>query len=428
MQKESKQTPLHAWQMAQEANMVNFGKYEMPLWYKSGAKNEHLAVLTKAGLFDTSHMAVVMVEGPDAFELIQFCFTRDLNACVGKDKTPVVSGKCVYGVFLNRKGELIDDALVYLLENNLFMIVVNADMGGEIARQLKDHAEEKDVVKITDLTDKVGKIDLQGPLAGVILKEVIKDAETVLGDMHYFSFKGNFDKNSSLADTVRFSDNTPALLSRTGYTGEFGFEIFVEPDRLVHIWNMVLEAGRNSGLIPCGLAARDSLRAGAALPLSRVDTGPWPFLNHPWMFVLPYNEGMTGFTKHFIGDEALMRIDNAEYTCAFAGFDLRKVNHDTAVVLDQKGNAIGKVLTCVTDMGIGRYNNRIYSISSPDKPEDFEPRGLACGFIKVKTELVPGQIVELKDGKRKIEVMIVDDIRPDRTARRPIKKMMRMPD
>jgi len=94
-------------------------------------------------------------------------------------------------------------------------------------------------------------------------------------------------------------------------------------------------------------------------------------------------------------------------------------------VLDAAGNEIGTVLTCVSDMAIGRYGDRIYSISSPDKPEGFNPKGLCCGFVKVKPKLLPGQIVELKDNRRKIKVMIVDDIRPDRTARRPIKEMLK---
>jgi aminomethyltransferase len=120
-----------------------------------------------------------------------------------------------------------------------------------------------------------------------------------------------------------------------------------------------------------------------------------------------------------------MNVDKPEYTYAFAGYDLRKVAvHDCPVVLDPHGNKIGEVLTCASDMAIGRHGDRIYSIASPDRPEDFVPRGLCCGFVKVKSELIPGQIVELRDNRRKIEVMIVDDIRPDRTARRSIVKMI----
>ncbi len=424
MQKEIKKTPLHGWHKVHSANMVNFGEYNMPLWYPSGARKEHLVVLTNAGIFDTSHMAVLMVTGAGASDLFQLCFTRNLNACVGKNKAPLKPGKCAYGAYLNERGGLIDDAIVYQLDQNIYMTVVNSGMGGEVSKHMLNYVGQLDV-EITDFTDKMGKMDIQGPMAARVLMKVLTDPEKVLEGMFYFSFKGHFDKASPLADKVRLTDGTPILLSRTGYTGEFGFEILIDPDHLVGLWEMILDAGKDFGLIPCGLAARDSLRVGAKLPLSHQDIGPWPFINHPWLFVLPYNADRTGFTKKFIGDESLKNIAEQEYTHAFAGYDLRKVSvHDPAYVLDSDDNKIGVVLTSVSDMAIGRHNDRIYSISSPDKPENFNPRGLCCGFVKVTVKLAPGQIVELKDNRRKIKVMIVDDIRPDRTARRSIKEMM----
>ena len=428
MQEETKKTPLHDWHVSHSANMAVFGGYDMPLWYPSGAKQEHLTVLTNAGIFDTSHMAVIVVSGTDAFELLQLCFTRDLNACVGKKRMPLEPGRCVYGVYLNEHGKVIDDAIVCQIERNFYMIVVNAGMGAEVAQHMAVHVNGKDV-EINDLTDKMGKIDVQGPMAARILMKVLTDPEKVFENMPYFTFKGYFDKAFPLADTVRLVNGIPVLLSRTGYTGEFGFEIFVDPDSLIEVWEMILAAGEDFDLISCGLAARDSLRAGAVLPLSHQDIGPWPFINNPWLFfTLSFSADGTGFTKKFIGDEALKNMDKDEYTHAFAGYDLRKVSaHDpTAYVLDSDGNEIGVVLTCVSDMAIGRHDDRIYSISSPDKPEKFSPRGLCCGFVKVKSKLTPGQIVELKDNRRKIKVMIVDDIRPDRTARKSIKKMLEL--
>jgi aminomethyltransferase len=98
MSKLSKKTILHEWHTAHPANMAPFGGYDMPLWYVS-AKNEHLAVLTSAGLFDTSHMAVVAIKGPDSFEFLQNCFTNDLSSCAGKQKKPLSPGRCVYGAF-----------------------------------------------------------------------------------------------------------------------------------------------------------------------------------------------------------------------------------------------------------------------------------------------------------------------------------------
>jgi aminomethyltransferase len=424
MQDSSKTTPLHGWHGKAGANMAVFGGYDMPLWYPTGAKQEHIAVLTGAGMFDTSHMAALTVEGPGSFDLLQNCFTKDLNSCIGKNKTPIEDGRCVYGIFLNRDGTTIDDAIVYRIGNTSYIIIVNAGMGGEIAGHLNAHTGGLKA-EVTDLTDRLGKIDVQGPLAARILQGVIKKSDEVFQKMPYFSFKGHFDASSPLSKAVRLTNDVPLLLSRTGYTGEFGFELFMDSSHLADTWTMILDAGSDFGITPCGLAARDSLRAGAVLPLSHQDIGHWPFLNNPWLFALPYNEARTDFVKKFLGDEALKAATDVEFTYPFAGYDLRKVTtHDSARVFDSLGNEIGEVLTCATDMAIGRVGDRIFSIASPDKPQDFKPRGLSCGFIKVKSKLFSGDSVEIRDSRRSIKVMIVDDIRPDRTARRPLKDMV----
>jgi aminomethyltransferase len=423
MEKEIKKTALHGWHVAQGANMADFGGYEMPLWYSS-AKDEHLSVLQHAGLFDTSHMAAVLVTGAGARDLLQRCFTSNLDACVGRTKKPLVPGRCVYGAYLNSQGQVIDDSIINQLSENSYMAVVNAGMGAVVAGHFKAQAGGREVT-ISDLTDKLGKIDVQGPMAAKILSKVLAAPESAFEKMFYFSFKGYFDPTSPLADAVRLSDNTPILLSRTGYTGEFGFEIFVSPDKVVGTWKMIYQAGQTFGLTACGLAARDSLRGGAVLPLSHQDIGAWPFINHPWTFALPFNADQTAFTKVFIGDQALLAVGEPEYTYAFVGADLRKVSiADPAVVLDTTGTEIGSVLTCVSDMGIDYRQGRIFSIASPGKPQDFNPRGLCCGFIKVKAPLQPGAEVVLKDKRRKLKVTIVTDIRPDRTARRPIQEML----
>ena len=404
--------------------MVTFAGWSMPLWYPSGAVTEHQINITNAGIFDTSHMSVVAIAGAGSFELLQLCFTKDLSACIGKNRAPLRPGRCVYGAYLNDEGWVIDDAIVYQIGLDNYMTVVNAGMGAAITDRLQIHVQGSKV-RITDLTGSVGKIDLQGPMSAKVLMKVLQDPEKVLEDMAYFSFQGHCDAELGTSDTF-LRDGTPILLSRTGYTGEFGFEIFVDRHYIVRIWELMLLAGQDFGLLPCGLAARDSLRAGACLPLSHQDIGPWPFINHPWSFALPYNEESTAFTKKFIGDRILAIREEAEHTYAFVGYDPRKVSiHDPAVVLDARGNEIGVVSTCVSDMAIARYGDRIYSMSSPDKPDHFKPRGLSCGFVKVKPRLVAGQEVHLKDSRREIKVMICDDVRPDRTAHRPMQEMMR---
>ncbi len=423
MEQTIKKTILHGWHVSHHANMADFGGYNMPLWYPWGTKKEHLQVLASAGIFDTSHMAVALISGRDAFELLQQCFSKDLSAC-GKGKGPLEAGRCVYGVYLDENGEAIDDAIVYRLDSETYMTVVNAGMGGAIARHLMNHVEGRDV-KVNDLTDQVGKMDIQGPLSAKVLAKILARPDEVFRDMRYFSFKGHFDRTSPLADGARLTDGTPILLSRTGYTGEFGFEIFVEPGKLPELWESILEAGREFDLLSCGLAARDSLRAGAVLPLSHQDIGHWPFINNPWTFALPCNADGTGFTKKFIGGEALKNIAVPEYTHAFVGNDPRKVSvSDPALVLDSDGHEIGTVLSCVSELAIDRHDGRIFSVASPDKPEGFNPRGLCCGFVKARSPLESGQTLRLKDNRREIKVMIVDDIRPNRTARYSIREML----
>jgi aminomethyltransferase len=159
------------------------------------------------------------------------------------------------------------------------------------------------------------------------------------------------------------------------------------------------------------------------LPLSHQDIGHWLYLNHPWPFALSFKPSGAGFTKAFLGSKALIEAAGAPHTLTFVGQDLRKVDtHGAKVYLG--GEEIGIVLTCVTDMAIGRHEGRIYSIASPDKPAGLAIKGLSCGFIKVGAKLAPGTAVELRDAKRAIQVQIETDVRPDRTARKALKTFM----
>jgi aminomethyltransferase len=402
-----KATPLNLWHKNAGANMADFGGFEMPLWYESGVKNEHLAVLKSAGVFDTSHMACIKVNGKDSFSLIQFCFTRDIAS--------LQQGRCVYGAFLDSNGHCIDDALVYKFDDTRFMICVNAGMGANIAGHLLKNKSNFQV-EIEDLSEKIAKMDIQGKNSARILSRVIKHPEKVFEKMPYFSFKGNFEDSSD----VQLLDGSPVLLSRSGYTGEFGFEIFLSPDAIVKLWQDILEAGKEYEIMACGLGSRDSLRAGACLPLSHQDIGGWEFVNHPWDFALPYNNDKSSFTKDFLGKQALENSKNEQYIYPFAGDTLRKVAAGENTLVIEGENTIGKVLTCATDMGISWYENKIVSLASPDLPEDVKIKGIGCGFIMVSKQLEPGTKLELREGKRSIKVTIVSDIRPDRTARKKI--------
>ncbi|RJP77374.1 MAG: aminomethyl transferase family protein [Desulfobacteraceae bacterium] len=416
-------TPLNGWHRQHNAHMAVFAGYEMPLWYPAGAVTEHLSVITHAGIFDTAHMASVLITGPDAFHLLQYAFSRDLNRWNGKPGNPMPTGRCVYGVFLNHAGEVIDDTVIYRFAEDCFMAVVNAGIGQVIFSHLCACRSRLDV-DIRDLTNTIGKMDIQGPLSANILMRVLKDPESRLKKMMYFGFKGSIEPFFCHGEPVKLINGIPVVLSRTGYTGEFGFELFVRSEDLLPAWEMIHQAGLEFQVQPCGLAARDSLRTGAVLPLSHQDIGSWPFIRNPWLMALPFQPGESGFTKHFIGEAVLLAEKDADYTCPFAGFDPRKIETEKAVVSDPEGNRIGRVLSCTTDMAISRHNDRIVSTASPDKPEGFRPKGLCCGFVKVNRPLPEGGIVHLDDGRRTIRVRIEKNIRPDRTARCMMEKMI----
>ncbi len=408
------QTALHATHQALGASLVDFGGWDMPLWYPSGAVKEHLAVIQAAGLFDIGHMAGIMVSGPAAFEALQWAFTKDLS----------LSGpRAAYGAFLDAAGGVVDDAIVYPLSEGRYFVVLNVGKGERIASLLQAWSTPEGISPaVHNLEGTYAKLDLQGPASVRVLRKLLRDPDTVFAGLTYFSFKGDIELVRS---SVHFVDGTPLFLSRTGYTGEQGFEMFVPYERALTVWQAILAAGEEYGVIPCGLAARDSVRAGAMLPLSGQDIGPWPFINNPWMFALPRN-GRDGWTKNFLGRSALeaaLASGSAPYTCAYCGFDPRKVtsaDHHVHPRVLLEGTVIGDVLTCVADVSIGRADGRIFSIASPDKPQNFTPRGLVCGFVRVDRRLEPGTVLILADQRRKLTVEVVTDIRPDRTARRKL--------
>ena len=298
-----------------------------------------------------------------------------------------------------------------------------AGMGEVLKTHLLAH-DNSSAVTVTNLADTLAKIDVQGPLSAKIIGVLLKDPGPVFSGFPYFSFKGWFEKGDLAS--VLLKDETPILLSRTGYTGEFGFEIFLESKYLVKVWQM-LQDQAGDDLMPCGLAARDSLRAGAVLPLSHQDIGDWPFSNNPWPFALPLGDDGR-FTKSFIGSTALQHTEDSHYTYPFAGYDPRKIPiTEDSGVLDEADRRTGEILTCTTDMAIGRVDDKIVSTATSEqdgKPKDFRPKGLSCGFVKVNRKLDFGESVVLTDGKRKVKVEIRSDVRPDRTARLPMHKMI----
>lgn len=394
-------TALHSVHQQLGGQLTDFGGWEMPLWYPGGGVKEHLYVIEKSGIFDIGHMSVVRVAGKDAYSLIQLCLTRNIEK--------LAVGSCGYSMILSEEGHVVDDTIVYNMGSDEYILIVNAGMGTVVAEHLTKRNTFGNAT-IHDEAGLFGKIDLQGPASVSIVKQLLAKGKGSVEGLKYFKFLGDYARKDS---PVQLPGNIPILLSRTGYTGEVGFEILMPYDKTLDVWNMILETGKDD-VLPCGLASRDSLRTGAVLPLSHQDIGHWPFIHTPWDFALPLDkEGR--LTKSFIGSKL---YDNppSQYTLPFCGFDPRKVETDSAAVMlgDEKA---GVVSTCVIDMAIGRVDGKIFSIASPDKPESFRARGLVCGFVRVDRNIAPGTKILLKDARRSIEVEIVSDIRPARTAR-----------
>ena len=191
------QTALHATHEALGATLVDFGGWDMPLWYPTGAVKEHLAVIQHAGLFDIGHMAGLMVSGPDALEALQWAFTKDLS----------LSGpRAAYGAFLDASGGVVDDAIVYPLSEGRYFVVLNVGKGERIAESLSAWAaSEGKSVTIRDLAGTYGKLDLQGPATVRVMTKLLKDPEAVFDKLPYFSFKGDMPTAIFSLPTVRRS-------------------------------------------------------------------------------------------------------------------------------------------------------------------------------------------------------------------------------
>jgi aminomethyltransferase len=238
-----RQTPLHARHVALGARMVPFGGWDMPVEY-SGISDEHLAVRTRVGLFDVSHMGEIEVAGRDALGAIQHITSNDAS------KLKV--GQAHYSGLTTGQGTFVDDLLVYRLADSHFLLVVNASNIEKDFAWITAHTSGIGDVVAVNTSSRYALIAIQGPAA----REVLQPLTGVdLAGMKYYWFA-----NGEVA-SVR------ATVSRTGYTGEDGFEIFVAPAYAARVWDALLEAGQPADIRPCGLGARDTLRLEAAMRL-----------------------------------------------------------------------------------------------------------------------------------------------------------------
>ncbi|RST61427.1 glycine cleavage system aminomethyltransferase GcvT [Siminovitchia terrae] len=274
-----KKTPLYPLYKAFGAKTIDFGGWDMPVQF-SGIKDEHEAVRENAGIFDVSHMGEVIVKGKDSLDFLQKMMTNDFS------KLKV--GGALYTALCYENGGVVDDLLVYKLGEEEYFLVVNAANTEKDFDWLKKHIVGD--VSVENVSDQYALIAIQGPKAQSILQKLSKDTD--LNDISFFKFKQDVDL-----------DGVGALVSRTGYTGEDGFEIYCHADDAEKLWSTLLEIGKDEGIVPCGLGARDTLRFEAGLPLYGQELSPE---------ITPLEAGLGFAVKlnkeaDFIGKEALKK-------------------------------------------------------------------------------------------------------------------------
>ncbi len=286
-----KKTPLNTAHRAHQAKMVDFGGWDMPVQYPTGILVEHEAVRTKAGLFDVSHMGELRVKGRDAEKYLQHLTPNDVSK--------LVPGQVHYTAFLYENGTFVDDLLIYKEAEDEFLLVVNAGNIDKDHLWALKHVDGFNVT-VTNESDRTGQIALQGPLSEEILQPI---TDVPLSELSYYTFR-----HGQVA-------GIPCLVSRTGYTGEDGFEIYCVAEATERLWKALLEAGGPKGLIPAGLGARNTLRMECKMALygHEIDDRIHA-LEAGLGWIVKFDKG------DFIGREALLKAKEAGLTRKLVGF------------------------------------------------------------------------------------------------------------
>ncbi|MFD0773097.1 glycine cleavage system aminomethyltransferase GcvT [Streptomonospora algeriensis] len=332
-------TPLHAVHERAGAALVDFAGWEMPLRY-SGERAEHTAVRETAGLFDLSHMGEISVSGPQAAEMLDYSLVGHLSK--------VTPGRARYTMITAADGGVLDDLIVYRLAEDEYLVVANAANAETVLAALSERAAGFDTL-VEDRSPDYALIAVQGPAAADILAP-LTDAD--LSTVKYF------------AGYSHEVAGHPALLARTGYTGEDGFEIFLAPgDDAPAVWSALLEAGEPHGLVPAGLSARDTLRLEAGMPLygNELDAATTPYDANLGRVVRLDKPG------DFVGREALQRVADSGPPRRLVGLvarGRRPLRKDNTVLLD--GAAVGAVTSGAPSPTLGKPVAMAYIDSGAD--------------------------------------------------------------
>jgi aminomethyltransferase len=335
-----KQTPLHDRHIELGAKMVEFGGWHMPIQYKSGIIKEHHAVRQAVGLFDVSHMGEVAIRGRGALGVVQRLMTNDAAA--------LEPGKAMYTVMCLPSGGIVDDCIVYERGPEDYLVVVNASNIDKDREWMKEAArKEADVV---DESDKTALIAVQGPKARELVARLAGQSVLDIGRFRFATLKVG---------------STPATVARTGYTGEDGFEIACASDAAVALWDALLDAGKDLGVAPIGLGARDTLRLEARLSLygNDIDETTTPYeADLGWVVKLD--------AKDFIGKEVLAAEKRAGSKRKLIGFRIAGkgiARHDYPI-LDENRKQIGRVTSGTTSITTGGAIGLGYVPAAAAKP------------------------------------------------------------
>ncbi|MEO6334020.1 MAG: glycine cleavage system aminomethyltransferase GcvT [Pyrinomonadaceae bacterium] len=305
-----KKTPLNAAHRGLGGKMVDFGGWDMPVQYPAGVIEEHMATRTRAGLFDVSHMGEIWVDGVDAIPFVNRLTTNDV--------TKLIDGQAHYSALTNEKGGVVDDLLVYRFDQDKLLLVVNAGTTEKDWNWITSHKRDENVT-LTNASPDYCQIAVQGPEAVDIMKSL---TDTNLDEIKYYHFsKGRVD-------------GVESIISRTGYTGEDGFEVYADANSAVQLWNKLLEAGKTVGILPCGLAARNTLRLESSMSLYGHELSD---------DITPLEANLGWITKlqkgDFIGSDALKQKKENGLTRRIVGFEMTEpgiARDDHDVYIDDK--------------------------------------------------------------------------------------------
>ena len=356
-----KKTPLNDVHRTLGGRMVDFGGWDMPVQYTAGVIEEHMATRTHSGLFDVSHMGEIWVEGPDAISFV--------NGLTTNDVLNLVDGQAHYSAMTNDEGGIVDDLLVYRFSQEKLLLVVNAGTTEKDWAWITSHKKDERV-ELLNASAEYCQIAVQGPDATAIVQKL---TETDLSAIKYYHF------------TTGRVDGVDAIISRTGYTGEDGFEVYAAADAAVQLWNKILETGKygtDGGIIPCGLAARNTLRLESAMSLYGHELGD---------DISPLEAGLGWITKFqkgpFTGSEILAKQKEVGVTRKIAGFEM-------------------------TEPGIARDGFDIYldgekiGVVTSGSPAPFLKKNIGLAFLPPQFAIV-GQEIKIDVRGRQIAAKVV---------------------